>query len=36
MDFFRVTRSTMSIYTEGQLVEQPAIQVMQHELGWEW
>jgi hypothetical protein len=24
----------MSTYTEDQLVEQPAIQLMQHELGW--
>ena len=25
----------MSAYTEDQLVEQPAIQLMQHELGWD-
>ncbi len=25
----------MSGYTEDHLVEQPAIQLMQHELGWE-
>ncbi len=25
----------MSTYTEDHLVEQPAIQLMQHELGWE-
>ena len=25
----------MSTYTENHLVEQPAIQLMQHELGWE-
>ena len=25
----------MSTYTEGHLVEQPAIQLMQYELGWE-
>jgi type I restriction enzyme, R subunit len=25
----------MSAYTEDHLVEQPAIQLMQHELGWD-
>ena len=25
----------MNSYTEDHLVEQPAIQIMQHELGWE-
>ena len=25
----------MSTYTEDHLVEQPAVQLMQHELGWE-
>jgi hypothetical protein len=25
----------MSTYTEDHLVEQPAIQLMQHELGWD-
>ena len=25
----------MNTYTEDQLVEQPAIQLMQHELGWD-